>query len=66
MNRLLAACAVPLLCAAPGLAQEDADRSVSLAEAFFLQRNGRTGGIELFGRSRYGSVYLQFVRCIFR
>jgi len=31
------------------LAQQDAPRAVSLAEAFFIQRNGRTGGVELFG-----------------
>ncbi len=33
----------------PILAQADAPRAVSLAEAFFIQRNGRTGGVELFG-----------------
>ena len=49
MNRTLAPLAAFLLPAACALAQDDADRSVSLAEAFFLQRNGRTGNIELFG-----------------
>ncbi len=49
MNRTLTALAVFCLPAAAALAQDDGPRSVSLAEAFFLQRNGRTGGIELFG-----------------
>lgn len=31
------------------LGSEGVPRAVSLAEAFFLQRNGRTGGIEVFG-----------------
>jgi len=31
------------------LAQQDAPRAVSLAEAFFIQRSGRDGGVELFG-----------------
>jgi biopolymer transport protein ExbB len=33
----------------PALLAQDAPRAVSLAEAFFIQRNGRTGGVELFG-----------------
>ncbi len=49
MNRTTATLAAVLLPCACALAQGDADRTVSLAEAFFLQRNGRTGGIELFG-----------------
>ncbi len=49
MNRTTATLAAVLLPAACALAQDDADRSVSLAEAFFIQRNGRTGGLEFFG-----------------
>lgn len=49
MKRTLAPLAALLLPAACALAQDEGDRSVSLAEAFFLQRNGRTGSIELFG-----------------
>jgi len=34
---------------ATAILAQDAPRAVSLAEAFFIQRNGRTGDVELFG-----------------